>query len=140
MSVETNLATVRRWVDQAWNHGDFSSAATMYTPGYVLHNPNQDIVGVEALKTFISGFRAAMPDLHMQIEDIFGVGDKVAWRFTVTGTHTGAPLMGVPATGKAVSNSGLLITQFENGKWAVDECQWNVLGMLQALGIVPVMA
>jgi steroid delta-isomerase-like uncharacterized protein len=140
MSVETNKATVRRWVEEAWNNGNFSSADTLYTPGYVLHNPNQDLPNVAALKEFISGFRAAMPDMHMEIAEMLGEGDKIAWRFTVTGTHNGAPLMGVPATGKAVNNCGLLITRFENGKWAEDFCHWDVLGMLQALGIIPVMA
>jgi steroid delta-isomerase-like uncharacterized protein len=140
MSVETNKATVRRWVEEAWNHGDFSSAETLYTPNYILHNPNQDFPNVDALQGFITMMRAAMPDLRMNIEDIFGEGDKIAWRFTVTGTHSGGALMGVPATGKSVHNQGLLITRFENGKWAEDQCHWDVLGMLQALGVIPVMA
>ena len=139
MSVESNITTVRRWVDEAWNHGDFSSAATMYTPTYFLHNPQQSFDSVEALKGFISMMRGAMPDLHMEIEDIFGNGEKVAWRFSVTGTHTGGLLLGVPATGKAVTNWGLLISQFKDGKWAVDECQWDALGTLQTLGVIPVM-
>jgi predicted ester cyclase len=140
VSVEANKATVRRWVEEAWNHGDFSSAETLYTPTYSLHNPNQDFPSIEALKGFITGLRAACPDLHMTVEDTLGEGDQIAWRFTVTGTHTGAPFMGAAAAGKPIRNAGLLITRFENGKWAEDQCHWDVLGMLQQLGIIPVMA
>ena len=42
--------------------------------------------------------RAAMPDFHTEIEDLIAEDDRVAWRYSSGGTHTGAPLFGVPAS------------------------------------------
>jgi hypothetical protein len=39
------------------------------------------------------------------VEDIFGTGDRVAMRFTFSGTHEGE-FMGVPASGARVVMSG----------------------------------
>jgi steroid delta-isomerase-like uncharacterized protein len=47
-------------------------------------------------------FRSAFPDLHAEIEDIFGSGDRVAVRLSMSGTHRG-DYLGIPATGRPVS-------------------------------------
>jgi steroid delta-isomerase-like uncharacterized protein len=47
-------------------------------------------------------FRRAFPDLHAEIEDIFGAGDRVAVRLRMRGTHTGEYL-GMPASGRPIS-------------------------------------
>jgi predicted ester cyclase len=66
-------------------------------------------------------------------------GDKVVWRWCITGTHAGE-LMGIPPTGKSIKISGIVISRFANGKWAEDYVNWDTLGMLQQIGVVPAMA
>ena len=41
--------------------------------------------------------RGGMPDLHTVVEDVVAAGDKVVWRFTMRGTHTGGDVVGIPA-------------------------------------------
>ena len=139
MSVEENIKTVRTWVEGGWNNGNLGLVDEMYLPDYVIHDPSAPDFpgGSEAFKGFVSMFRTAMPDFHMVVEDAIGQGDKVAWRFTVTGTQQGE-LFGIPPTGKPASVSGQVYSRFENGKWAEDYVNWDTLGMLQQLGVIPV--
>jgi predicted ester cyclase len=59
--------------------------------------------------------RAAFPDLHGTIEQIFAFGDWVAARVTWTGTNTGE-FMGNPPTGKTISFSELEIVRCQDGR------------------------
>ena len=78
----------------------------------------------------------AFPDLRVKVEDLIAEGDKIVGRVTLTGTHQGE-LMGIPATGKKVSFSEILIVRISNGK-AVE--QWEVadtMSRMQQLGVIP---
>src|SRR5437879_13560144 len=79
---------------------------------------------------------AAFPDGRTTIDDIITEGDKVVVRGTMTGTHS-AEFMGIPATGKAVTISGIDITRFENGLSAEHWGQWDVAGLMVQLGVAP---
>ncbi len=138
MSAEQNKATIHRWVEEAWNTGNFASADEMYSVSYVLHDNTGTVPGPQGLAQFISVFRTGFPDLHLAIEDMIAEEDKVAWRFTARGTHKGE-LMGIPPTGKPVTVSGVVCSRFANGKWEEDWSNFDALGMLQQLGVVPAM-
>lgn len=127
--------TIRQWVDEAWNRGDFSSADAMYAPGYILHNPDGPVEGPAALAAFIASYRTAFPDLTMTIEEMVASGDRVAWRFTVRGTQHGE-LYGTAPTGKRVIVAGSVFSHFEGDFWAEDDANFDALGMLVQLGVV----
>lgn len=59
-------------------------------------------------------------------------------RWTARGTHKGA-LMGIPPTGKQVTVTGITINRIANGKFAEDWSNYDLLGMLQQLGVIPTM-
>ncbi len=138
MSTEENKATVRRWVEAAWNTGDLSSADTLYAADYEYHYPASPapVRGVEGIKGLVTMYRAALPDLQFTIEDMVAEGDKVVWRWTVRGTQTG-PLMGLPPTGKRATVTGIIISRFANGKWQEDYNNWDTFGMLKQMGVIP---
>jgi steroid delta-isomerase-like uncharacterized protein len=94
--------------------------------------------GLEAYKQFLSMFLTAFPDFQSTIEDMIAEGDKVVTRQTFRGTHTG-DLMGIPPTGKQVTMSGIVISQFVNGKCVELGANNDDLGLLQQLGVVPSM-
>jgi predicted ester cyclase len=81
---------------------------------------------------------AGFPDLHVTIEDMIAEGDKVVTSFTTHGTQQGA-LGGIPPTGKQVAVSTIEITRIAGGKIAEDWGLDDRLGMLQQLGLAPVM-
>jgi steroid delta-isomerase-like uncharacterized protein len=75
-------------------------------------------------------------DSQFTIEDVIAEGDKVAVRWTNSGTHVGN-FAGIPATGKTFTIAGVDIHRMRDGKMAE---HWHVvdqLTMLQQLGIIP---
>jgi len=65
-------------------------------------------------------------------------GDKAAWRETFSGTHTG-DLMGIPPTGKQVRIDGISYGRVRDGKAVEHWGSGDNLGMLQQLGVIPMM-
>ncbi|MGH7304135.1 MAG: ester cyclase [Candidatus Rokuibacteriota bacterium] len=59
--------------------------------------------------------RVAFPDAEATLEDIFAEGDRVAYRLTIRGTHTGE-FLGVPASGRSVAVSFIAIVRIADGK------------------------
>jgi predicted ester cyclase len=45
--------------------------------------------------------------------------------------------MGIPPTGKPIEVSSIIVSRFDNGKWAEDWVLIDMLGMLQQLGVIP---
>lgn len=127
----------RRAVEQLWNKGNFAVADQLIAADYVLVDPNlPDVKGPEGIKQMISMRRQAFPDVRFQIEDQIAEGDKLVTRFTVTGTHKN-DLAGIPATGKKIRVSGILISRFVGEKVVEEWATWDTLGMMQQLGLIP---
>ncbi len=63
-------------------------------------------------------------------------GDQVVTRWSGRGTHTG-DLPGIPATGKQTLVTGIQIDRIVNGKVVEDHVNWDTLGLLQQLGVIP---
>ena len=117
MSAEENKMLVRRVFEQMFNEGNLDVADELLAPGYVDHDPSlpQDVHGPEGFKEYVGMYRAAFPDLHVQIQDQLAEGDRVATRWTGTGTHNGE-LAGITPTGKQVTLPGMEIVRIANGK------------------------
>jgi steroid delta-isomerase-like uncharacterized protein len=135
---EPNKAAARRFYD-AWSSGDLDAFDEILAPSYRDHdtqNPNAATAGPEAAKSTAEMYRAAFSDSRFEIEQQFADGDCVVTRWTAHGTHDGE-LMGMPATGKQVTISGITIDRFEDGKVVEGWTNWDTLGMMQQLGAVP---
>ncbi len=102
MTIETNKALIRRWVEEGWNARDLAVIDAIYAPNVVQHDPSSPVpvTSSEALKGYVSSFLTAFSDLHFTIDDLLAEGDKVLWRFTSQATHTG-PLMNIPRRASA---------------------------------------
>jgi steroid delta-isomerase-like uncharacterized protein len=119
-----------------WNKGDLDSYLQMYDPSVVIHGIPGVEPGIESAKKFYQGFHRAFPDTQILLEDLFTRADKLACRFTVSGTHK-AEFMGIPATGKFIKVTGITILKFFAGKCTERWNQADFLGMLQQLGAIP---
>lgn len=141
MSAEQNKSIVRRWVEGGWNQGNLALVDELYAADYMIHDPSAPDFpgGHAAFKQFVTTLRTAFPDIHVTVADMMAEGDKVTWRWTITGTHTG-DLKGIPPTGKPIRITGIVLSRFALGKWAEDYVNWDTLGMMQQIGVVPAMA
>jgi steroid delta-isomerase-like uncharacterized protein len=136
MSAET-IANVRRLFEETWNTGNMAAADEMLDPNYVDHSTlATQAPGIEGFKGRIAGLRKTFPDSRFTIEDIFADGDRVAFRWTITGTDTGG-FMGRPPTGKSVVVTGINIERIADGKVAEHWSSPDNLGMMRQLGMIP---
>lgn len=141
MSGEANKTVIRRWVAEGWNGGDIDhAAARYYADDYRMHDPMVPNLppGLEGFKAYIHSFRDALGDVEVVLEDLMAEGDKVTWHFTLRATHTDA-FLGIPATGKRVAVTGMLISRFAGDKVAEEWINRDDLGLLQQLGAIPAM-
>jgi predicted ester cyclase len=77
--------------------------------------------------------------MRLTIEDIIAEGETVMTRWSCRGTHKG-DLSGVAPTGKQVTISGMTVGRLANGKIAEGYVNWDALGLMQQLGVVPELA
>jgi len=77
------------------------------TPGAV-----PDTEGIDELRVAFGRFHDAFPDLHITLDDLIAAGDRVAARWTATGTHRGE-LAGISATGRSVRWGGIDIYRLD---------------------------
>ena len=134
---EANKAIVRRYFEEVWNKRDQAVIDEIAASGYVDHDPcNPGIRGPAGLRLLAEKYQSAFPDLHFTIEDQIAEGDRVATRVTWRGTHKGT-LEGIAPTGKAVSGTALLISRISGEKLQEDWVNWDALGLMQQLGVVP---
>jgi steroid delta-isomerase-like uncharacterized protein len=137
MSVEENKAIARRTFEEIWNQGNLAAIDELYDANQVSHGLGMDVPpGAAGLKQFISLYRTAYPDTHFTIEDQIAEGDKVVTRWSATGTHRG-DLMGIAPTGKRVTVTGMTINRIAGGKIVETWNNFDALGQLQQLGVVP---
>jgi steroid delta-isomerase-like uncharacterized protein len=114
MGVKENKAALARAV-QAWNAGDVDSYMELYAENIKLHAGPYDFPDKGAVEGMYKGFHAATSDLRLEIHETIGHEDRLAARYTVTGTHTGE-LMGIPPTGREISMTGVTVMHFKDGK------------------------
>lgn len=135
---EQNKAVVRRLFEEVWNKGNLSVADEVLAPNYVHRDPATPDFGKgpESEKKRANLYRTAFPDLRLTVEEIIAEGDTVIAQWTCRGTHKG-DLRGITPTGKQVTVSGVSIAHFDRGKVAESSVNWDALGLMQQLGVVP---
>ncbi len=136
---EENKAIVRG-LYEGFNTGDLDRVVEASAPDFVNHSAPRGIPPTrEGWKQLLNMFRAAFPDIHFDLEHEIAEGDLVTTRFTGHGTHQGE-IMGIPATGKEVAFSGIVILRFADGKIVERWEEFDVMGMMVQLGAIPAPA
>ena len=124
---------VRRWVEEGWNRFDLSAADRCFSESFVGHDPYQmEILGRQGARDFLTAIHGAFSGLEIRIEDMVAEGDRVAARFTVTGTHR-ATFLGREATGARVAFQALTLWRVEAGQFTDLWQSWDALGLAAQL-------
>lgn len=143
MSPEAYKARARTWFQDVFSDGKLDAIPTLIAPNYVNHDPNVPggmWRGVEGATALVSTYRSAFPDVKFTILDQIAEDDRVVTRWKAEGTNTGS-LNGMPPTEKPVSITGTNIKRFAaDGKVVEEWANFNMLGLLQQIGILPAFA
>ena len=137
MSTEENKALVRHYLDEGVNKGNVGIADELFAPSFLFYFPGiPEPMNREGWAQTTTLFHSGFPNQHTVTDDMIADGDKVAARFTFHGTQTGN-FQGIPPTGKVVTVGGMAIWRIAGGKIAEHWVQFDVLGMMQQLGVIP---
>lgn len=139
MSVEENKELIRRFYDGFYNEKNFALIDELFYSGYVHHAP--DVRGgcrdYHEFREHELNMANAFPHQKVVIEDQVAEGDKVTTRSLMSGTQE-ADLPNIPSRGRHVEIMKIAIHRIENGKiregW---EC-YDLLGMMQQLGVAQI--
>jgi steroid delta-isomerase-like uncharacterized protein len=136
MSAE-NIATSRRLIEEAFNQGNLDVIDEASADNFVDHEPQMGDQDREAAKQSIAAYRDAFPDIHITIEDIFAVDDKVVYRWSGDGTFENEMMGLQPTHEKGDPVRGITIDRFEGGKVVESWSQWDTLTFMRDIGAIP---
>jgi steroid delta-isomerase-like uncharacterized protein len=136
MPVEENVQLMRRWFQEVWNEGKIDTIHELLAPDAVAIgqlDDRKELRGASEFVAFVKNLRAAFPDMKIVVEDVFGMQDRVALRWSSTMTHSGNQL-GIPATAKVIQITGITIARIRDGKIVEGWDNWDQLGMVKQIG------
>jgi steroid delta-isomerase-like uncharacterized protein len=125
-----------RLYHSVWNERRLEFIDKVIAPTHALGDPTVSGggVGPAAYRRQVERFLTGLPDLKFKIDDTISEKDKLVVSWTISGTHKG-DFLGVPATDKKVTFSGITINQIANGKIIESTVIWDGLGLLEQFGI-----
>jgi steroid delta-isomerase-like uncharacterized protein len=137
MSGQDNKTVVRRYYEEVFNQRRTGLIDQLAVEDYIEHDPFPGQGnGCADLQARVQAILGAFSPLQFRLEDLVAEVDRVAARWSQTGTHTGA-FLGIPPTGRQFTITGIGIHQLRGGRMAE---HWHVVdlyGLLQQLGAIP---
>jgi predicted ester cyclase len=120
MSLSTNKALVKSFVESVFNNHDLSALEKYLT---------DTVQGKEGFKQSLRAQFKAFPDIHAKMEHIVAENDLVVVYLNFTGTHKGE-FQGIQPTGKEVNIRSADLYRIENEKIVE---HWDVVDQLNLL-------
>jgi steroid delta-isomerase-like uncharacterized protein len=137
MSAEKNIETIKKAI-KALNERDMSAVKDLMKKDYLRHDLTSSFGerrGQSETVDFFQSVISGIPDMKMNIQDIFATENRVALHYTLTGTHQGE-YKGIPATGKKLEIHAIHLYRFEGDKAAEQWALPDMAGMYRQMGIL----
>ena len=126
-----NKTIVRTYIERVWNQHDYTAIDDNIRLDYIQHSPNVP-PGREGVRAFFKMVNGAFSGVKYTVEDMIAEGDKVVWRWTLQGKHSGV-FQGMAPTGKDFALSGMSMLRLEDGKFAELWVEQDLVGLQQQL-------
>lgn len=136
---ETDAAAVaRRYVEGYLDTGDEAVGRELLAENVLTHQlgVGVDRVGREAILTQMAGFRNAVPDWSLRVEDVVAEDDRVMLRVRTTGRPRRAWGRLVP-TGRSFEVAGFFAFRVEDARIVEQWTLVNLAGIGRQLGLMP---
>ena len=134
---DRNKEVMQRFYDEVVNGRNLELIDELLREDFVEHEHLEGRPQTrEGVKLFFGDLQSAFPDLTFIVEAILAEGDIAAARVRIRGTHTGAEIMGIPASGRSIDFEAMDMIQFDDGvataHWGVSD----VMTLMQQLGAI----
>lgn len=127
---------VETWFEEVWRKGRPEAIDAMVADDAVMHGlgeADSDVRGAAGFKPFVERMRGAFPDVDIRPVQMIEEGDLIATRWVATMTHQGDQL-GVRATGRRISLTGMTIVRLRDGKIVEAWNNYDQLSLMQQIG------
>ncbi|HXK20599.1 MAG TPA: ester cyclase [Polyangiaceae bacterium] len=108
---------VRRWLNEAIRDGNVAIFDELLAEGVCDSSGGTKVFGSAPFKRRAQAVHSAFSSIEVAVEELVIDANRAAWRWSLTGTHTGA-FAGVAATGRRVTLRGVNFQRFEAGRVA----------------------
>jgi len=137
--LEPTKAIALRFAKEGWgtNPGWEKVWDELMAPNVVHHfnSWSEPIVGLKVNKAFNISLFEGFPDIYQTIEDVVAEGNKVVYRTTIRGTHTGE-FMEISPTGKSCKLNDFTMLRIVDSKIVEYWYECNLLELMKQLGLM----
>ncbi len=135
-TIEKKKVITDQWL-KLWNNIEISIAEEIFTKDFASHIPQfPEVKDLVSYKNEIERTPTDIQDFHSEINDLLGKGNKIAARFSAEGTWIGK--IGEKQIDPVnYTNTWIVIFRFEGNKIAEEWWQFDNLGVMQQLGLIP---
>jgi steroid delta-isomerase-like uncharacterized protein len=133
-----NTTLVSRYWAEVFTRGGEAAVPAFVAPNEIHRwGLGADTTGIDAFTQQLDLILTAFPDISYRVDLSAAEGDRVATRWTASGTQTGE-WQGIAPTGRRVSWSGINIFRIACGKIAESWSEADHIGLRQQLGATDV--
>ena len=135
MVQDENGGLVRDYYEAVYNRRELGRLDAFLAPDFVSAGPGGRM-DRESHATALAASLAALPDLRLTVAEQIAERVAVVTRWSATGTQLG-PLFGIPPTGRRVTATAIHVHHVRDGRIVDQWEQFDTLGVLGQLGLVP---
>lgn len=137
MNEEEIFLPLQRLYAEVINEGRLEIMEELYSADYINNiAPFGLSKGVDGLYVLFGAFKDAFPDQHIVADSMVRSGNLVIARWTISGTHSGTPFFGVPASGRRFEMTGVDIERIERGRIVEHWGAEDMLALLVDIGAI----
>src|SRR5262245_31188450 len=125
MGAEAQTETARRAIEEVCSGRDLGSLPDVYHDKFVDHVNALVYRGHDGARRSVALYLTLFPDLQFEVDDQVSEGDRVASRWTLSGTHRGRP----------VKLTGIVISRCEDGRIIEDHAASDSFELVRQLGV-----
>ncbi len=129
---------VRDNLDQLWNQLNYDVLSANHDANLAFQGPtNRNFSGVKQYQEFLSSIANAFPDLELQVDEVYWMGNDnngylTSERWSAMGTHTGPGSYGEP-TNRPIEIWGITQHEIVDGRIIAEWMLFNELDLMMQL-------
>lgn len=122
---DRNRRLAQRWFQEVWNEQRAETIDELMSPDFIGRLEGWPVATRESFYEHHERLLEAIPDFHVEIEEIVVDGSTVVIRWRFTGNHTGTGF-GIPPSGKEVNVVGVAWMVWRDGQIVEGWDSWNM--------------
>jgi len=137
MSIEENKKLMKKF-ETMINTADEKLAEELVDKDAIFYAPthSEPLIGPKGYLAIVNMMRSSFSDVQWKIDEMIAEDDKIAVRYTCTGTHDGN-FFGFDATGKKFKVRCMNFYYIKDGKFTGDIGNPDIMGIMMQIGALP---